>query len=127
MTIVGCAAVYFNWTSVPIPDCYNRFFRTGVYSATMPCYVFETNGTYRMAIGSPDDGNDYTDSVRRFDFYWKIDNHFNYTSASISVPAIALQLYDPSFSHWKTKTLLNTPVEVVFFFFILSVLFVLFI
>ncbi|KAI8888748.1 hypothetical protein K501DRAFT_209557 [Backusella circina FSU 941] len=112
MTIVHCSAVYYNWSSADIPDCYNRFFRTGRSDGSVShCYVFETNGTYRMTIGSPNDGNNYTDSVRRFDFYWKIDSHLNYSYASASVPAIALQLYDPSFSAWKTKTLGGTPVE----------------
>lgn len=55
---------------------------------------------------------DSRDALRRLDFYWSIDNLKNLTYSTISIPAIAIQLYDPSFTTWNPETIGNSPTEV---------------
>lgn len=111
MKVVKCNAMFYNWTSVDIPNCWERFFRSGVPEpgSTSKCYVFETNNTYRMATGLTFDNRV---ALRRLDFYWNIDSLYNLSYSTASVPAIAVQLYDPHFSFWKKYTLGKSKVEV---------------
>ncbi|KAG1217150.1 hypothetical protein G6F35_009418 [Rhizopus arrhizus] len=113
MQVVHCSAMYYNWSTVPIDNCWQRFFRPGANDgSTSKCWVFETNNTYRMTTGLTYDNRD---ALRRLDFYWKIDNLYNVSYASISVPAMAIQLYDPRFSSWKAYTVGNTPIETLMY------------
>ncbi|PHZ11439.1 uncharacterized protein RHIMIDRAFT_257644 [Rhizopus microsporus ATCC 52813] len=109
MHMVHCSGMFFNWTTIPLNDCWTRFFRAGESTGdTSRCYIFETNGTMSMATGFAYDNRE---AMRRIDFYWKIDDLQNISYASISTPAIAVQLYDPQFSPWKKYTIGDTPVE----------------
>lgn len=101
--------MYYNWTTVDIENCFSRFFRPGANDTPQKCYVFESNGTYRMANGVTYDSRD---ALRRLDFYWNIDDLYNLTYAAASIPTLALQLYDPHFSSWKYNTIGNSQVEV---------------
>ncbi|KAI9264772.1 hypothetical protein BY458DRAFT_513940 [Sporodiniella umbellata] len=113
MTIVYCTAMYTNWTSIPIENCWNRFFRKGVSDGSVSqCYAFETNGTYHMTTGLSHDNHN---ALLRLDFYWKIDNLYNVTYASLSTPAMAVQLYDPRFNSWKKKTVGDSPMETLIY------------
>ncbi|KAI8335215.1 hypothetical protein BD560DRAFT_414152 [Blakeslea trispora] len=109
MQIVGCSVMYYNWSSAEIPDCWSRYFRPGNNEdSSTKCWYFETNNTYHMATGMTYDNRD---ALRRIDFYWHIDSLANLSYASVSVPAIALQLYDPRFTTWRTNTLGDTQYE----------------
>ncbi|KAG1450796.1 hypothetical protein G6F56_008248 [Rhizopus delemar] len=113
MQMIHCSAMYYNWTTVEVDNCWQRFFRPGANDGSVSrCYVFETNGTYRMTTGLTYDNRD---ALRRLDFYWKIDNLTNVTYASVSTPAIAVQLYDPRFSSWKAYTIGNSPMETLMY------------
>lgn len=109
--MVKCSAMFVNWTIVDIPDCWNRFFRPGANTGSMKCYVFETNGTYRMGASLGIDAVNAT-SLIRLDFYWNIDSIKNMSYSTNSIPAISVQLYDPSFSTWKIATVGDSPMEV---------------
>ncbi|KAI8085952.1 uncharacterized protein B0P05DRAFT_534348 [Gilbertella persicaria] len=109
MHVVKCTAMYYNWTTMDIPDCWTRFFRPGYKNDdTSKCWYFSTNNTYRMATGLTYDNRD---ALRRFDFYWNIDSLANLSHSTISVPAIAVQLYDPRFSTWNLSTMGDTTYE----------------
>lgn len=112
MTVVKCSAMYYNWTVVDIPNCWEDYFRSGAVGDTSKCYVFETRNRYRMATGLTYDSRD---ALRRLDFYWNIDSLQNLTYSTISIPAIAIQLYDPSFTTWYPETIGNSSVEVIYF------------
>lgn len=109
LTVVKCSVMYYNWTMKDIPDCWETLFRPGVNDLATKCYVFESNDTLRMSRGVTYDNRD---ALRRIDFYWNIDALFNMTYASISIPAIAIQLYSPTFSSWKVDTIGTTETEV---------------
>lgn len=109
LTVVKCTAMYYNWTQVDIPNCWERFFRHGANNEATKCYIFETNDTYRMATGVVYDSRD---ALRRLDFYWNIDDIRNLSYSTVSLPAVAVQLYDPHFSTWKMPTVGNTTIEV---------------
>ncbi|CAO3625896.1 unnamed protein product [Mucor fragilis] len=108
LTVVKCTAMYYNWTQVDIPNCWERFFRHGANNEATKCYIFETNDTYRMATGVVYDSRD---ALRRLDFYWNIDDIRNLSYSTVSLPAVAVQLYDPHFSTWKMPTVGNTTIE----------------
>ncbi|KAI7906459.1 uncharacterized protein BX663DRAFT_496491 [Cokeromyces recurvatus] len=101
--------MYYNWTVMDIPDCWENFFYPGLNNGDQTkCYLFTTNNEFRMAPGlSPDHRN----GLRRLDFYWNIDNISNISYATITVPAIAVQLYDHRFSTWAPETIGDTAVE----------------
>ncbi|KAG2195410.1 hypothetical protein INT47_002849 [Mucor saturninus] len=109
LTVVKCTAMYYNWTTQDIPNCWETLFRSGVNDVGPKCYVFESNGTLRMARGVTYDSRD---ALRKIDFYWKFDALFNMTYTSISIPAISIQLYSPTFSSWKRDIIGNTEIEV---------------
>ncbi|CEP07284.1 hypothetical protein [Parasitella parasitica] len=100
--------MYYNWTQVDVPNCWQRFFRPGSNQEATKCYVFETNNTYRMTTGVTYDSRD---ALRRLDFYWNIDDLRNLSYATNSLPAVAIQLYDPRFSTWKIATVGDSPIE----------------
>ncbi|KAG2195409.1 hypothetical protein INT47_002848, partial [Mucor saturninus] len=108
LTVVKCSVMYYNWTTQDIPNCWETLFRPGVNDLATKCYVFESNDTLRMSRGVTYDSRD---ALRRIDFYWNIDALFNMTYASISIPAIAIQLYSPTFSSWKVDTIGTTEIE----------------
>ncbi|CAO3662712.1 unnamed protein product [Rhizopus stolonifer] len=109
MKVIHCSAMYYNWSTVDIDNCWDRFFYAGANDGSASrCWIFETNGEYRMTAGLTYDNRD---ALRRLDFYWKIDDLYNVTYASISVPAMAIQLYDPKFSLWKPATVGDTAIE----------------
>ncbi|KAK4515817.1 uncharacterized protein ATC70_010772 [Mucor velutinosus] len=108
LTVVKCTAMYYNWTEVDIPNCWERFFRQGANNEATKCYIFETNNTYRMAAGVVYDSRD---ALRRLDFYWNIDDLRNLSYSTVSLPAVAVQLYDPHFNTWKASTVGNTTIE----------------
>lgn len=102
--------MYYNWTVVDVPNCWQRFFRQGdPEPGPSKCYVFETNNTYRMATGLTYDNRP---ALRRLDFYWNINSVYNLSFITASIPTITVQLYDPHFSFWKKYTLGKTKVEV---------------
>lgn len=110
MKVVHCSAMYYNWSAVPIDNCWENFFYSGANDAsTSKCWIFDTKGQYKMTNGLTYDNRD---ALRRLDFYWKIDDLYNVSYASISIPAMAIQLYDPKFSSWKPATIGDTPIEV---------------
>lgn len=109
MTLVKCTAMYYNWTTVDIPNCFQDFVRPGANGDASKCYVFETRKKYRMATGLTYDSRD---ALRRMDFYWTIDDLKNLTYSTISIPAIAIQLYDPTFTPWYPETIGDSEVEV---------------
>ncbi|KAF7730534.1 hypothetical protein EC973_001915 [Apophysomyces ossiformis] len=100
MTIVRCDLMYVNWSTSTIPNCYDKI-RLGTHEPwdTQWCNLFEANGSINYGVESKYPAN--TDLIKRIDIYWRIDSIENATKASLSVPAIALQLYSPSFSRWK--------------------------
>ncbi|KAL9539164.1 hypothetical protein MBANPS3_010426 [Mucor bainieri] len=108
LSVVKCTAMYYNWTQVDIPNCWERFFRPGANNEATKCYIFETNNTYRMATGVVYDSRD---ALRRLDFYWNIDDLRNLSYSTVSLPAVAVQLYDPHFNTWKASTVGNTTIE----------------
>ncbi|KAG2201017.1 hypothetical protein INT47_006561 [Mucor saturninus] len=108
MTLVKCSAMYYNWTMVDIPNCFQDFVRPGANGDASKCYVFESRKKYRMATGLSYDSRD---ALRRLDFYWNIDELQNLTYSTISIPAIAIQLYDPSFTPWYPETIGTSEVE----------------
>ena len=110
MQVVSCSILYYNWTEAQIPDCWSQFFRPGRNDGSSTrCWYFSTNNSYHMAAGIVYDNRD---ALRRIDFYWRLDSLVNISYASLSLPAIALQLYDPRFTSWNTDTLGNTSYEV---------------
>ncbi|KAI7887985.1 uncharacterized protein EV154DRAFT_519251 [Mucor mucedo] len=108
LTVIKCTAMYYNWTTQDIPNCWETLFRPGVNDLATKCYVFESNGTLRMSRGVTYDSSD---ALRKIDFYWKFDALFNMTYTSISIPAISIQLYSPTFSSWKRDIIGNTEIE----------------
>ncbi|KAG1087894.1 hypothetical protein G6F42_020455 [Rhizopus arrhizus] len=54
---------------------------------------------------------DSRDALRRLDFYWNIDDLRNLSYSTVSLPAVAVQLYDPHFNTWKASTVGNTTIE----------------
>ncbi|OBZ85681.1 hypothetical protein A0J61_06268 [Choanephora cucurbitarum] len=109
MQVVSCSILYYNWTEAQIPDCWSQFFRPGRNDGSSTrCWYFSTNNSYHMAAGIVYDNRD---ALRRIDFYWRLDSLVNISYASLSLPAIALQLYDPRFTSWNTDTLGNTSYE----------------
>lgn len=101
--------MYYNWTVVDIPNCFRDYFRAGANNETSKCYVFETRNRYRMATGLTYDSRN---ALRRLDFYWNADNLGNLSYSTISIPAIAVQLYDPHFTTWTPETVGNSAMEV---------------
>lgn len=110
MRVVACTAMYYNWTSVDLPDCHDNYFLPGAPEGSTRCYYFTVADKFRMATGLKFDNRD---SLRRIDFYWHLDNILNVTFATISLPAITVQLYHPNFTTWRPYTIGETPVEVV--------------
>ncbi|KAG1054362.1 hypothetical protein G6F43_003616 [Rhizopus delemar] len=109
MKVVHCSAMYYNWSAVPIDNCWENFFYSGANDdSTSKCWIFDTKGQYKMTNGLTYDNRD---ALRRLDFYWKIDNLYNVSYATISIPAMAIQLYDPKFSSWKPATIGDTAIE----------------
>ncbi|RCH79486.1 hypothetical protein CU098_000872, partial [Rhizopus stolonifer] len=105
---VKCTAMYYNWTMMDIPNCFGRFFRHGDDNELSKCRVFQSNDTYRMAAGLTLDNRD---ALRRLDFYWVIDSAENMSYSTITVPAMAIYLYDPRFSPWRPGSIGNTKYE----------------
>lgn len=114
ISIVKCSAMFVDWTQVDIPNCWERFFRAGDNKDTIKCYVFETNGTYRMGTSLGIEAVNKT-ALIRLDFYWNIDSVQNMSYSTNSIPAMSVQLYDPSFSTWKSDTVGDSPMEVMYF------------
>ncbi|CAO3634990.1 unnamed protein product [Mucor hiemalis] len=108
MTVVKCSAMYYNWTVVDIPNCFQDYFRAGANNETSKCYVFESRNRYRMSTGLTYDSRN---ALRRLDFYWNVDSLQNLTASTISIPAIAVQLYDPHFTTWWPETIGDSPME----------------
>lgn len=110
MIVSACTAMYYNWTSVDMPNCWENYFRSGAPGSSTKCYYFGVADKFRMATGLEYDSRD---ALRRIDFYWHIDNKSNVTYASISVPAITVQLYHPKFTTWRPETIGTTLVAVI--------------
>ncbi|KAI8146235.1 hypothetical protein BJV82DRAFT_666031 [Fennellomyces sp. T-0311] len=100
LTIARCDLMYMNWTFATIPDCYH-YIKIGNLSAGDPsrCYLFQSNGTF--SYGVVENYEPTSPDIRRIDIYWKVDALQNLTYASISVPSIAVELYNPGFSRWN--------------------------
>ncbi|KAI8976898.1 hypothetical protein BDB01DRAFT_297390 [Pilobolus umbonatus] len=107
MTVINCSIVYYNWTTGTIPDCWSKYFEHGVQTDNNKCYLFRVKDDYRMAASE----NAPIGSIRRFDFYWNIDNLFNLSYTTIAYPSITLTLYHPHFSQWQPSTRGTTPRE----------------
>lgn len=101
--------MYYNWTTVDIPNCWQNFFRAGANGETSKCYVFESKNRYRMATGLTYDSRN---ALRRLDFYWNVDSLQNITYSTISTPALAVQLFSPFFTTWVPETIGNSLREV---------------
>lgn len=102
LTFVQCDVMYMNWTTVSLPNCYDKI-RFGDNSTWSPsqCYLFEVNGTLHYGVEetpAPD-----SPEIRRIDIYWLINSLSNITEASVGIPSITIMLYDPRFSRWDSK------------------------
>ncbi|KAI8083889.1 hypothetical protein BDF21DRAFT_416833 [Thamnidium elegans] len=109
LTIVRCNSMEYDWNTKEIPNCYQDYFRKGEGDETSKCYMFETKDRFRMATG-----NEMVvgpNAIRRLDFYWHVDSLVNISAATIAVPAITVQLYDPRFNGWNEETIGSTPTE----------------
>jgi hypothetical protein len=110
LRVVACTAMYYNWTTVDLPNCHDNYIIAGEPSGATRCYNFAVHDKYRMATGLTYDNRD---AIRRIDFYWHLDSQSNVTYATISLPAIAVQLYHPKFTTWRPYTIGDTTVEVI--------------
>jgi hypothetical protein len=110
LRVVACTAMYYNWTSVDLPNCHDNYIIAGKSDDITKCYYFAVHNKYRMATGLTSDNRD---AIRRIDFYWHLDSQFNVTHATISLPAIAVQLYHPKFTTWRPDVISNITVEVI--------------
>ncbi|KAI9028969.1 hypothetical protein CLU79DRAFT_736974 [Phycomyces nitens] len=96
--IVRCDITHADWSVKPLDNCYDkiRIGSTQLMGSSF-CNLFEANGTLNYVINDPNPTNDL---IRRIDIYWRVDNVVNATAASLSVPALSIQLYSPSFNRW---------------------------
>lgn len=110
---VRCVGTYNNWTSIDIPNCWERFFRTGD-NGVVQCYVFESNGSFPMTAGLEFDNRPL---FRRLDFYWHIDSLENVSFVSVTTAVVTLELYHPKYSPWRNILVGDNEVEVIAFFY----------
>ncbi|KAG2176578.1 hypothetical protein INT44_007241 [Umbelopsis vinacea] len=91
-----------SWTSRRVPNC-TGLIQKGANSPVMFCEIFQPNGSIAFGLAADAPNKPGQDIVRRVDFYWQIENLTASVSQTLSVPAIALQLYAPQFNPWYTN------------------------
>lgn len=93
-----CDIVKMDWSIERRNNC-TGLVKKGVYSPTMFCQIYQSNGSISFGL---DSFQKQDSQVRRIDFYWEIDNLTASVSQTIAIPALSLQLYDPKFNPWYT-------------------------
>lgn len=101
-TIVRCDVTYMNWSSVTLPNCYD-YIQIGTGEDPSYCSLFQ--GSNEFFYGVDLDYEDTSTDIRRLDVYWKIDAIENVTAASISIPSLTLEMYDPTFNRWNDSNM----------------------
>ncbi|ORZ02910.1 hypothetical protein BCR43DRAFT_482382 [Syncephalastrum racemosum] len=101
-TIARCVVTYMNWSSVTLPNCYD-YIQVGEGEDPSYCSLFQ--GSNDFFYGVEQDYEDTSTDIRRLDVYWKIDAIENVTAASISIPSLTLEMYDPSFNRWNDSNM----------------------
>ncbi|KAI9250232.1 hypothetical protein BDA99DRAFT_564200 [Phascolomyces articulosus] len=99
MTVVQCDLMYMNWSMSTIPNCYDYIQMGDNNGDPSKCYLFRASDAINFGILKSDYDQSSPD-IRRIDIYWKIDSIVNVSIASVSVPSISMELYNPSFNRW---------------------------
>ncbi|KAL0089235.1 hypothetical protein F4703DRAFT_1840056 [Phycomyces blakesleeanus] len=109
--IVRCDITHADWTVKPLENCYDKIrIGTTQLMGSSFCNLFEANGTLNYWISQDVPPNN--DVIRRIDIYWRVDSVVNATAASLSVPALSIQLYSPSFNRWTIDPTKLIPQQV---------------
>lgn len=103
ITFPRCDMMHMNWSYSTLEDC-NGYVTKGDEEGTeSQCYLLDTEGAYRYGVVEDYDEN--APEIRRVDVYWKLDSIANVTAASISIPTVTIQIYDPRFNPWNDAVL----------------------
>ncbi|CDH54960.1 predicted protein [Lichtheimia corymbifera JMRC:FSU:9682] len=103
ITFPRCDMMHMNWSYSTLEDC-NGYVTKGDEEGTeSQCYLLDTEGAYKYGV--EEDYDEDAPEVRRVDIYWKLDSVQNVTEASISIPTVTIQIYDPRFNPWNDAVL----------------------